>query len=117
LHAPATHADAVADADRVELDWRAAGGTDAFLHLLGQLAVVPVARRDLDPAMGHADQRTLEVLVGEADRLEVRAGGRPVGAVHEGAALVSRIERHADASFRRLATRNVNRPCCTTSPC
>src|SRR4030095_3244101 len=104
------------DACRLYLDRRAAGGADSFLHLLGHLAVVPVARRDLDPAVRHADQGLLEIVVGEADRLEVGAGGRAVGAVHESPALVSRVESHAGTSLR-LATRKVNLPCCTTSPC
>ena len=56
--------------------------------------------RQLDPAVGDADQRAREVLVGEADRPEVRAGGGPVGTVQQGPALVAGIERHGDASLR-----------------
>src|SRR5437867_1725062 len=122
LHAFGAHGDPIGDADRVELDRRAAGGADPFLDLLGQLPVVPVTGRDLDPAVGDADQGALEVLVREADRLEVGPRGRAVGAVQEDPALVPGVESHADTSLCRLATcrlatRNVNLPCWTTSPC
>src|SRR3972149_196147 len=70
-----SHRDAVGDRDGVELDRRAAGRPDPLLDLLGQLLVVPVTRRHLDPAVRDADQRAGEVLVREADRLEVGAGG------------------------------------------
>src|SRR6266850_4507416 len=94
------------------LDRRAAGGADPFLDLLGQLAVVRIARRQLDPAVGHADERLPEILVGEADGAEVGARGGAIGAVEEDAALVPGIEGHAGL----LATRKVKRPRCATSP-
>src|SRR5262249_16537913 len=112
LHALGSHRDAIGHRDRVELDRRTAGGPDPFLHLLGQLAVVCIARRELDPAVGHTDERLLEVFVGEADGSEVGARGGPVGAVEKDTALVPGIESHAGL----LATRNVKRPRWATSP-
>src|SRR5207253_7861976 len=81
------------------------GGADALGDLLGELAVVGVARRQLDPAMRDADQRTREVFVGEADRAEVGARGGAVGAVQERAALVAGIERHGCPPMRGEAIR------------
>ena len=56
--------------DRVELHRRAAGGADAVLDVLGQPALVEVARHRLDPGRRDADDRLGEVLVREADGLE-----------------------------------------------
>src|SRR5439155_1073068 len=116
LHALGAHRDAVRDGDRIELDRGPAGRPDPLLHLLGHLPMVPVARGDLDPAVRHADQRPLEVVVGEADGLEERAGRGAIGAIEDGPALVAGVERHTLASFARFATRYVKRPRCTTSP-
>ena len=103
--------------DGVELDGRAARGAHALLHLLGQLPVIPVAGRDPDPAVGHADQRPRQVLVGEADGLEYDAGGGAVGAVEKGPALVANVEAHADVSSGgRRSIRYMNFPSWTTSP-
>jgi hypothetical protein len=74
---------------------RAPRGADALLHLLGQLPVVPVAGRHLNPAVGDPDQRAPEVLVGETDRLEERPGRRAVRTVQDGATLMPRVEAHA----------------------
>ena len=73
---------------------RAAGGADALHHLLGELPVVPVARHGPDPAVGDADLRTREVLVGEADGLHHGAGGGAVGAFEEDAALAAGVDGH-----------------------
>src|SRR6185436_7470539 len=99
LHALRAHGDAVGDGDAVELDGRAAGGPDPLLHLLGQGAMVPVAGRDLDPAMGHTHERLGQIGVGEADGLEIGARGRAVGTVDEGTALGARVGRHSGFSL------------------
>ena len=49
LHPLRSHRDAVADRDGAELHRRPAGRTDAFLHLLGEGSMIPVARHGLDP--------------------------------------------------------------------
>src|SRR5262249_41835064 len=94
LHALGAHGDPVGDGDRVELDRRAAVGPHALGDLLGELAVVRVARRELDPAVGDPDQRAREVLVGEPDGAEVRARGRPIGPIQQHPTLVTWIKRH-----------------------
>ena len=52
------------------------GGADARLHVHGQVAQVKVARADLDPRIGDADERLLEIGVGKAGRLQHRARRR-----------------------------------------
>src|SRR5207302_4630352 len=100
LPALGAHRDAVGDRDRVEFDRRAAAGADALGDLLGELAVVGVAWRQLDPAVRDADERAREVLVGEAHGTEVRARGGAIGAVQQRAALVAGIERHGSPPMR-----------------
>src|SRR5437868_2811217 len=81
LHALGAHRDAVADRDGVELDRRAARFANAFLDPLRELAVVEVARHDLDPRMRDPNQWSSEILVLIADRPHhgARAGaGRTV---------------------------------------
>src|SRR5262249_8078335 len=95
LHAFGAHGNSIGDGDRVELDRRTASFSNAALHLFGQLAMVPVARRDFDPAVGDADQRLREVIVREADRLEEGSCGCAIGAVKEYLTLMTRIECHA----------------------
>ena len=82
-HALGAHRDAVGDRDGVELHRRAAGGADAGLHVHREIAQVVVARADLDPGVGDADERLLEVGVGEADRLQHRARRRAARAGRE----------------------------------
>ncbi len=81
------HRDAVRDRDRVELHRRAAGVADAALDVLGELALVQVARHRLDPRRGDADERLRKVLVAEAGALQHRAGRSAVGAVGESGAV------------------------------
>ena len=50
---------------------------DALLDVRGEIAQVIVAGPDLDPGVGDADQRPLEVVVGQADRAQHRAGRAP----------------------------------------
>ena len=100
-HAGRAHRDAVGDGDRVELDRRAAGGADAVLHVHGELALVQVARHRLDPGRRDADERLREILVGEADGLQHRAGAGAVDAVGERSAAALggigglRVDAHA----------------------
>ena len=82
-HPHGAHRDPVRDRDRVELHRRAAGVADPALHVLGERALVEVARHRLDPRGRDADQRAREVLVGEAGALQHRARGGAVGAVGE----------------------------------
>src|SRR2546430_17283826 len=89
LHALGAHRNAVGDRDRVELDRGTAVGADALGDLLRELAMIRVARRQLDPAVRDADERPREVFVGEADGAAVRARGRAVGAVQQRATLVA----------------------------
>ena len=91
LHALGSRGDAVVDRHGVDFDRRAAGGTDACHHPLSELAVIQVAGHRADPAMGDADLRTGKIIIGEARRLHHRARNGAVGAVEQGAALVSRV--------------------------
>ena len=58
----------------------AAGGAHAFLHRDGQAAQMQVAGADFDPGIGNPDERLPQVVVGEANGLEHRPGGRAVTA-------------------------------------
>ena len=98
-HAGRAHRDAVGDRDRVELDRRAAGRADPVLHVLGEHALVQVARHRLDPGRRDADERLREILVGEADALQHRARGRAVDAVGEERAAA--LGRDRSAASRR----------------
>ena len=97
LHALRAHRHAVADRDRVELHGRPAGGPDAGLDHLGQVALVDVAGHRLDPGRRDADDRLGEILVGEADGLEHRPRAGPVRAVGQGGGMalggVGRVRR------------------------
>jgi hypothetical protein len=53
-------------------------GVDAGLDVLGERPEVEVARPDLGPRVGDADEGLLQVLVGESDRLHHGAGGGAV---------------------------------------
>ena len=91
-HAFGAHGDAVADGDGVDLHGGAAGGADALLDALGHAPVVEVAGHGFDPLMRHADDGPGQVLIGEADGLELGAGrgaGRAIG--HGGAVALARI--------------------------
>src|SRR6185503_19106139 len=76
----------------VELHRRAAGLAHAFLHLGGEAPQVEVARPDLGPGVGDADERLVEIGVREADRLQHRARRRAARALGEGVALVLGIQ-------------------------
>ena len=84
LHALGAHGHAVADGDGVELHRRAAGGANSLLHLHRQVPQFVIAGHRLDPGIGNADDRLLQILVGEADALQHGAGGRTVGPLGDG---------------------------------
>ena len=75
-HPRGAHRDPVGDRDRVELHRRAAGGAHALLDVRRELAQVEVARTDLDPRVGDADERLRQIGVGVARAFEHRASGR-----------------------------------------
>src|SRR6185312_16145288 len=80
------------------------------LHPLCQLTLVEVAGHRLDPRRGDADEGLGEVVVGEADRLQHRARGGPVGAVGQRGAValggvgrtVVRVRRHGGLAYRAV---------------
>ena len=77
FHALGAHGDAVGNGDGVELDGRAAGGADAFLHFFRERAEVEIAGRHFRPRVRDGHERARQVGVGEAGGLQHRAGGRP----------------------------------------
>ncbi len=80
VHAVVVHRDAVADADRGELERRPAGHADARLDRVGDVAQAQMARDDLVRRVHDRDERPRDLLVGEAVGLEqaaVRSLGRP----------------------------------------
>ena len=85
-HAFRAHGDAVGDGDGVELERCAAGGANAFLHVLREFAEMIVAGTNLDPGVCHGHQRFLEVLVAETGGAKHGARGRAMCAVGESAA-------------------------------
>ena len=93
LHAFGAHGLAIADGDGVELHGRAAGGTDAFLHLGRQAAQVKVARHGFDPGIGDADERLAQIVVRKADRLEHGARRSAVAPVGDTVAAMLEIHR------------------------
>ena len=68
LHANVAHRNAVAHADGRELDRHAARQTDAVLDGLRDVVQVVVPRHTLRLCAHHADQRKLQLLVGQAER-------------------------------------------------
>ncbi len=94
-HALRAHRDAVGDGDGVELERRAAGLADPLLDVRREIAQVIVAGADLDPGVGDADERAIEVVVRQADGAQHRARGRAAGAVGKSAAApFQRVSRH-----------------------
>jgi hypothetical protein len=74
---------AVGHGDGVEDDGLAAAGVRAFLGFERELVDVHVARRDVGPSGRDADERLLEIFLGEADGIQHGAGGGAVRAVEE----------------------------------
>jgi hypothetical protein len=58
-----------------------------------------IAGTDLDPGVGHANQGSGEIGIGQADRLEHRAGRGAVGPVGQRSAAVARIHMCAHRLF------------------
>ena len=79
LHADVAHGDAVAHGNGGELHRSAAGGADTRLHGLGDLVQIHVAGHDLIVGAHHADEGTLQLLLGVAQSIEQGAVG---GAFH-----------------------------------
>ena len=65
-HAFRAHGDAVGDGNRVELERSAAGGANAVFDVHGEFAKVIVARADLNPGIGNADERLGEIVIAKA---------------------------------------------------
>ena len=80
LHAHVAHGDAVAHGNGGELHGGAAGGTDSSLDRLGNLVQVHVAGDDLIVGTDHADEGTLQFLLGVAQGVEQGAVGGGGGA-------------------------------------
>ena len=80
-HAGGAHRGSVRDGDCVELHRRPARLADAALHVLGELALVQVARHRLDPRRRDTDDRLREILVGEAGAFQHRPRARAIRAL------------------------------------
>jgi hypothetical protein len=76
----------------VELHRCAASLADTFLHVFGEAAQVVVAWHRFNPGVGDADDRLLEVLIGEADALHHRPRPGAIVAVVEGLAVEAHVE-------------------------
>ena len=87
-----------------------AGGANALLHVLGERAQVQVAGADLDPGVGHADERLPQVGVGEAGALEHGARGRAARAGRQRVGSVGASRVHLEGIGRRRAS---PRPACS----
>ena len=86
LHALVAHGDAVGHGDGAELARRAAGGVDALLGGLRLAHQGDVAGRGLVPARHHADERPMDLLLGETHGVVVGAVRRARGALGDVAA-------------------------------
>ena len=73
VHTLMVHGDAVAYADGVDLQRRAAGHANARLHGVGNLLEVEVPRNDFVLRGDHRDERALKLFVGKAICLEQAA--------------------------------------------
>jgi hypothetical protein len=78
LHALVAHGDAVGHRDGGELAGRSAGTVDAELHRLRLAIERNVAGRGLVPAGCDADDRLVDLRLGEAHGIEIRAMRRPL---------------------------------------
>ena len=109
-HAFGAHRDAVGHRNRVELERRAAGGADAFTDPVRHLAQVVVARADLDPGVGDADERAGQILVGQARGFQHRPGRGPVGPGSQRRASSGVVGAHdiphCSTGFRRIMQTN-----------
>ena len=113
LHAVVTHRDAVGDGDRRELARRAAGVRDAALGRLRLARQRDVAGRGLVPAGRHADQGLMNLLVGQAHRIEERAmrrALRPLGHMAAGKLRLVEAVRCSSCGIRHVCPRSVRNP-------
>jgi hypothetical protein len=76
----------------------AASRPNAFFDFGGQPPQVEVARPDLDPGVGDADDRPAQVLIREANGFQHRTGRGAIGAIRDGAAVAFWV-RHEAASL------------------
>jgi hypothetical protein len=79
-HAVGAHRDAVGHRDGVELHGGRPCGSHAGLDRRGEAPEVKIARTNFNPGVRDPDEGLPQVVVGEADRLEHRPGGRAVAA-------------------------------------
>ena len=85
FHAFRAHRNAVGHGDGIEDDGLAAGSIGTDLAFEREFINVHVARCDVAPSGGDADDGLLKILRREADGIEHGAGGRAVRAVNEDA--------------------------------
>ncbi len=104
------HRDAVGDRDGVEFHRRRAGGANAGLDVLGQRPQMEIAGTDFDPGVGDADERLLQIRVGESGALQHRARGRAARAGRQRIVCRCALTR---ASRRNRARRLSPRPACS----
>jgi hypothetical protein len=62
-HALVPHSDAVADADRAELERDASCQVHALFHELGEVSQMQVTRDNLVPRVGNTNKRAFEIVV------------------------------------------------------
>ncbi len=91
FHPLGAHRDAVGDRDGVKYDGLAAGGIGPGLRFDGQFVDVHVARGDIAPGRGDADEGLGEILLLEADGIQHGATRRAVGAVQQNAGVRSQV--------------------------
>ncbi len=90
-HTFRAHRDAIRNGDGVEFEGSSPGRANAILHMLGEFAEVIVTRADLNPGIGHTDQRLLEVIILQA--ASAKHGACTGTACAIGQRLASRFER------------------------
>src|SRR4051812_11746918 len=93
LHPFRAHRHAIGDGDGVELLGSAARRAYALFDVPCQIALIEVTGHRLDPAVRHADDGPLEILIIEAGAFEHRPGPGTIVAVQDDAALVAHVER------------------------
>ena len=92
-HAFVVHGDAIANADRGHLHWRAPCHAHACLHRISDGLQVNMARDDLVLRGNDRNKRTIELFVGETVSLEQAAVWRA------GQSFFDRIAAHGHHSF------------------
>src|ERR1700756_3326526 len=82
-HALGAHGDAVGDGYGIELQRGSARGADASFHVLGQFTQVVIAGADLNPGVGHSNQRLGEVFIAEPAGAQHGASTGAISTVHQ----------------------------------